>query len=186
MLPNFQTVSCNFPHAGPDFLHCAPPDLAWSPETIIVANDTQWKEINFASMKRWRCLCYFHSQTLTLNSRSRCPAKLLNILKSGSLWKYLSYELNAFIMPVVLWLLRATTISPSTIVVSAHSCSTSNPVRSANVPFRHMMRYSFGSMPSALAWSAVEAIKYVTTSWIGWYREYGEKEFNNNNLIRLT
>lgn len=91
----------------------------------------------------------------TLNSKSRRPANTLYILKSGSLWKYLSNELNAFIMPVVLRLLRATTISPSTMVVSAHSWSTSNPVCTANEPFRHMIRYSFGSMPRFLAWSAM-------------------------------
>lgn len=75
-----------------------------------------------------------------MNKRSRVPAKILNILKSGSLWKYLSNDINALIIPFILRFEGFTTISPSTIVVSAHSGSTLNPVRSANDPFAQIIR----------------------------------------------
>lgn len=81
---------------------------------------------------------------LTLNKRSLVPEKMLYILKSVWVWKYWSNELRALMMPAVLTLFRRTTISPSTIVVSAHSVSILNPVLMASDPLRQIIRKSFG------------------------------------------
>lgn len=140
--PDFRKVCDNCPHLRPDFLHHEPPNQPRSPVSIQHKNE---KTIRIALMMQIMNL------KITLNRRSFCPAKILYILNSGSIWKYLSNEFNALIIPVVFLLLRETRISPSTIVVRAQSRSTSNPGYSAKDPLRQIMRKSLGLIPILLA-----------------------------------
>lgn len=96
----------------------------------------------------------------TLNSKCFVLAKMLYNLKSGSAWKYWSYELSAFIMPGNFLLFGRATTSPSTMVVSAQSLSTLKPAFAANEPFRHMIRKEFSFSLKSIACSTIGDTQY--------------------------